>query len=61
MTLSALAGFTQMETKLKEQEELTFQAHHTLWRFIQIFVGYKGTSFSAYPNLRIVHHASRIP
>jgi hypothetical protein len=60
-TLSVLAGFSQMETEPKEQEELTFQARHALWRIIRIFVRYKGTAFSAYPSLRILHHVSRIP
>ena len=29
-TLNTLVRFTQMEPRLKEQEELTFQAHHAL-------------------------------
>ena len=60
-TLSVLAGFCRMETEPKEQEKLTFRARHALRRIIRMFVGYKGTAFSAYPSLRIVHHASRIP
>ena len=33
-TLSVLARFSQMEAEPKAQEELTFWAHHALWRFI---------------------------
>jgi hypothetical protein len=56
-----MARFSHMETEPKEQEDLTFRACHVLWRFIRVFVRYKGTTFSAYPSLRIVHHANRIP
>jgi hypothetical protein len=33
-TLDTLAGFTQVETKPKEQRELVFTTRHALWRFI---------------------------